>query len=56
MAFMGQLVYWEDQLKSNGGKIKMQKEKDWDKSFKVLNSKETAAIKEILSAFYVNNL
>ena len=50
MAFMGQLVHWEDQLKSDGGKNKMQKEKDWDISFKALSNKETAAIKEILSA------
>ena len=49
MAFMGQLVKWEDSLKADGGRIEKKEEKDYLKNFKVLNNKEISAIREILS-------
>ena len=49
MAFMGQLVKWEDSLKDDGGRIEKKEEKDYFKNFKVLNNKEISAIREILS-------
>ena len=49
MAFMGQLVKWEDSLKADGGRIEKKEEKDYFKNFKVLNNKEISAIREILS-------